>query len=352
MWTTTAIQLVTVIAVSTYYCSSVSSLAPSDHVTHSTRYAQKRQQYTHEQRQYMYDDSSRLSPTFMTLNSQSLHNHNNNDDDNNNTEQMDSSVPSSVWEHTNDADAYARALEAQALPPTNTWWSSTSQLLLPFECTSCGKCCQTQGSVWMSPLETRNAAQLLNLSTEAFISEYASHILSADDDHDDHDSTTTTTTTTAQVKQVWIQLKNDPTGTACVFLQDDKKCRIYEARPVQCSTYPFWTNVMESEAAWDEEVRFVVPGGDLPPLSSSSNTNNNDDDDDISGNGGGPYWTPEGGGCEGMQYIGSQHSHDNDNNHPTGVSIAEAHAKLQAYEWEERRFPKNLTGMRAIPHNL
>ncbi|KAI2498875.1 putative zinc- or iron-chelating domain [Fragilaria crotonensis] len=186
-----------------------------------------------------------------------------------------------------DNDAYARALQPPL--PQNKWWSSMSSL--PFNCTMCGKCCKTKGSVWMSPTETIQAARFLKMSTEAFIQQYASHTLSGDDN------------------EVWIQIKNDPTGAACVFLED-KQCRIYEARPVQCSTYPFWPNIMESEATWDDEVRST--------------------DEDANG----PYWTPDAGGCEGMQYIG-----DDSNSDTTGTLIEEAHLKLEAYEWEERRFP-------------
>jgi Fe-S-cluster containining protein len=198
-------------------------------------------------------------------------------------------------------DAYARALQAPL--PKNKWWSSLSSM--PFDCTSCGKCCKTKGSVWMSPTETLHAARFLTMSTEAFIYQYASHTLAGDDDNE---------------HEVWIQIKNDPTGTACVFLENNQ-CRIYEARPVQCSSYPFWSHLMKSEAAWDDEVRF---------------TDENDS---------GPYWTRDGGGCEGMQYIG-----DNNSNN-TGISIGEAHSKLQAYEFEERRFPKNLTGMQPLLQN-
>jgi Fe-S-cluster containining protein len=41
----------------------------------------------------------------------------------------------------------------------------------------------------------------------------------------------------------------------CVFLKtehDGGKCAIYEARPSQCSTFPFWSDVMESRRSWDD----------------------------------------------------------------------------------------------------
>ncbi len=28
---------------------------------------------------------------------------------------------------------------------------------------------------------------------------------------------------------------------------------MYEARPIQCSTYPFWSSIVSSESAWESE---------------------------------------------------------------------------------------------------
>jgi uncharacterized protein len=36
----------------------------------------------------------------------------------------------------------------------------------------------------------------------------------------------------------------------CVFLDANDRCRIYAARPTQCRTYPFWTEVLRSRASW------------------------------------------------------------------------------------------------------
>lgn len=38
----------------------------------------------------------------------------------------------------------------------------------------------------------------------------------------------------------------------CIFLTPEG-CGIYEHRPVQCSTYPFWAHILESPAYWEEE---------------------------------------------------------------------------------------------------
>ncbi len=38
----------------------------------------------------------------------------------------------------------------------------------------------------------------------------------------------------------------------CVFL-NEKGCSVYEGRPRQCRTYPFWMSILESEEHWEEE---------------------------------------------------------------------------------------------------
>lgn len=38
----------------------------------------------------------------------------------------------------------------------------------------------------------------------------------------------------------------------CV-LWGENGCLAYEARPVQCSTYPFWPWILESRSSWEEE---------------------------------------------------------------------------------------------------
>ncbi|MGE4453222.1 MAG: YkgJ family cysteine cluster protein [Sphaerochaeta sp.] len=38
----------------------------------------------------------------------------------------------------------------------------------------------------------------------------------------------------------------------CIFLYE-RGCSVYEARPRQCRTYPFWMSIMESEDTWEAE---------------------------------------------------------------------------------------------------
>lgn len=61
-----------------------------------------------------------------------------------------------------------------------------------------------------------------------------------------------------EVVQGWARLKSrrGPDGVsdgACIFLNSANQCSIYEARPLQCRTYPYWPRVIKSRASWDEE---------------------------------------------------------------------------------------------------
>ena len=48
-------------------------------------------------------------------------------------------------------------------------------------------------------------------------------------------------------------------GGDCIFWDREVGCTVYEARPVQCRTWPFWPENVETEDDWDH-VRSVCPG--------------------------------------------------------------------------------------------
>jgi len=126
------------------------------------------------------------------------------------------------------------------------WWEDG----VDFKCTGCGKCCKVQGDVWLSKDELQTVQEYLGLTKETFAQTYL---------RDEMDG--------------WGLLveKEGPEGNpACVFLNEDNTCSIYDARPLQCSTYPFWPRLMRSKENWDAEA--VLP----------------------------EEWTHEKGGCEGI----------------------------------------------------
>lgn len=104
---------------------------------------------------------------------------------------------------------------------------------LAFECAACGGCCGGfPGYVWVSDEEADSIAELLGLGRDEFLADYCAR---ADGRY--------------TIRELGGEEKWD-----CVMLEDGR-CRIYEARPVQCRTFPFWNENLRSHRAWDLAAR-------------------------------------------------------------------------------------------------
>lgn len=101
---------------------------------------------------------------------------------------------------------------------------------IKFECTGCGKCCTgSPGYVWLRDSEIEKIAEHLQISIKEFLRKYT------------------------RLVNGKVSLLEDKKSFDCVFLKDQKFCTIYNVRPKQCKTYPFWDEVFSSEDAWMEE---------------------------------------------------------------------------------------------------
>lgn len=98
---------------------------------------------------------------------------------------------------------------------------------LRFKCTECGKCCTgAPGFVWVTLEEIQAIAHQLNMSVDLF-------------------------------KRKYIRMRNNrysliekkSQNNACIFLEG-KKCQIYQTRPSQCRTFPWWKENLNSEESW------------------------------------------------------------------------------------------------------
>ncbi|MEM7455610.1 MAG: YkgJ family cysteine cluster protein [Planctomycetota bacterium] len=106
---------------------------------------------------------------------------------------------------------------------------------LKFECTGCGDCCTgSPGYVWVNKAEIEAMAKCLDLDVEEFEKIY--------------------------VRKIGIRksLKELP-NYDCVFLDDQRKCQVYDVRPRQCKTWPFWDSNLKSPESW-EETCDICPG--------------------------------------------------------------------------------------------
>src|SRR4051812_22597301 len=98
---------------------------------------------------------------------------------------------------------------------------------LAFECTRCGACCTgAPGYVWVSPEEIARLAgsrgEPVDRFSEAFVRRVGNR----------------------------YSLIEKPGGD-CVFWDRAVGCTVYEVRPVQCRTWPFWEENVESPEAWE-----------------------------------------------------------------------------------------------------
>jgi Fe-S-cluster containining protein len=101
---------------------------------------------------------------------------------------------------------------------------------LRFTCTQCGNCCGgAPGFVWISDDEIAAIARRLGMEVAAFERRHVRKFAG---------------------RKSLKELKNGD----CEFLTRGKDgktgCSIYEDRPVQCRTWPFWRENLETPEAW------------------------------------------------------------------------------------------------------
>ena len=108
----------------------------------------------------------------------------------------------------------------------------------PSKCASCGgHCCRGEsGYIWVKYEEISRIATYLSLSVEDFATIYLKKV--------GH-----------RYSLIEKELKED--DHACIFFDENKEqCSIYDARPLQCRTFPFWEQFKNNE----NEVRDECPG--------------------------------------------------------------------------------------------
>lgn len=125
-------------------------------------------------------------------------------------------------------------------PPRSPIWYSTG---LSFQCTGCGNCCTGEpGYVWVTDAEIDLLAGHLQLERDVFLRKYVR--LAGD-------------------RLSLIEMANGD----CVFFDNQARCcTVYEARPLQCRTWPFWDSNLRSRRAWREIARGCPGCGQGPVI--------------------------------------------------------------------------------------
>jgi len=107
---------------------------------------------------------------------------------------------------------------------------------LMFSCQKCGRCCTGDpGIVHLTKREAKKIAISLETNIEEMI---CNELLIYLDGY---------------------RLYENPITGACVFLNDQNGCRIYEDRPLQCKTWPWWIENLRSPKAW-QKIKRICPG--------------------------------------------------------------------------------------------
>ena len=105
---------------------------------------------------------------------------------------------------------------------------------LRFECRRCSSCCgKTPGVVYLSRRDLDALCAFFGMTEQAFIEKYCKWEMYYE----------------GKTVLALRSLKNND----CILWQDG--CIAYEARPIQCSTYPFWTWMVNDKDMWEECAR-------------------------------------------------------------------------------------------------
>ena len=117
---------------------------------------------------------------------------------------------------------------------------------LQFTCSQCGNCCTGgPGFVWISKDEIVRLAAHLKLTPEQTVEKYTRKING----------------------EFSLKERRNNGSYDCIFLKEEKAtraagddetivytkryCSIYEVRPLQCRTWPFWPENLASKKAWE-----------------------------------------------------------------------------------------------------
>jgi Fe-S-cluster containining protein len=114
---------------------------------------------------------------------------------------------------------------------------------LRFECTRCSKCCRhTPGYVFLSAADLENLVAAAGLERQEFLRTFCR------------------TVSFGVAKRVSLREK---ANLDCIFWENGG-CSVYEARPLQCRSFPFWSACVSSPEEWDFHARQCAGMGKGP----------------------------------------------------------------------------------------
>ncbi len=114
---------------------------------------------------------------------------------------------------------------------------------LRFQCQGCGDCCRGPGGyVWVTQEEAEAIAAELNMNFRDFAQVMLRRTITG------------------------LALVDDKKGD-CPLLGENGRCRVYNQRPLQCRTWPWWEENLISRDRW-EDAATRCPGMNKGPVHS------------------------------------------------------------------------------------
>ena len=132
---------------------------------------------------------------------------------------------------------------------------------LKFSCGMCGNCCSgSSGSVRFTNMEAEKMSAKLQINLTEFYDDYCRKRGSGSN------------------KYYELKEKRSPDGYDCIFLDSStipnkRICSLYEARPLQCQTWPFWEENLSDPETWrnvgkgSEGCAGIGKGNEITPYS-------------------------------------------------------------------------------------
>jgi Fe-S-cluster containining protein len=118
---------------------------------------------------------------------------------------------------------------------------------LRFDCTRCQRCCRIEpGFVFLSARDIDSLATFLSITAAEVQERYCRPV------------------DAGGVERLSLQ---EQANYDCVFWRDGG-CSVYEARPTQCQSFPFWSANVEDTTGWEEAAK-SCPGVDRGPSHSA-----------------------------------------------------------------------------------
>lgn len=118
-------------------------------------------------------------------------------------------------------------MDTEVVAPPEPWFADG----LRFQCTGCGKCCTgSPGYVYLSVQDLDRLAAHFALTPQQFAQQYTRFI------------------------DGQYALLDRPGSYDCQFLKNNQ-CTVYEARPTQCRTFPWWIHHLREPNDWEEAAK-------------------------------------------------------------------------------------------------